>query len=506
MYETNFLARNLRAASLGRENETIIRLHETDTVISFKDFFQNSERIASALITSGIQTGDRVAVQVEKSVSALELYVGTVLAGAIFLPLNPGYKPKEIEYFLHDARPAHFVCDPSKIDSLATIAKDYGVNQVWTLTAENTGSLVEARNIESPGFEGIERGPEDLAAILYTSGTTGHSKGAMLTHRCLQSNAKVLVDTWRFNENDVLIHALPIFHTHGLFVATNVSLLSGSSMIFMRKFDAEGICQCMKEASVLMGVPTYYHRLLQNPELKKASKNMRLFVSGSAPLPIQTHVLWRKLTGHAILERYGMTETNMNTSNPYDGERRAGSVGLPLPEVEVLVTNPESGQILPPGEIGVLEVRGPNVFKGYWGMPGKTAKELRENGFFITGDLGSISKDDYVSIVGRSKDLIISGGYNIYPKEIEILLDELDGVFESALIGIPHPDIGEEVVAVIVPQSGAKLNQRTILSELKDKIARFKHPKRIIFIDELPRNTMGKVQKIVLRERFAKLF
>ena len=506
MYDTNFLAQHLRAASLGRDNSTFIRLHETDNTISFQDFFQNAERIASVLINSGIQPGDRVAVQVEKSVSALELYMGTVLAGSIFLPLNPAYTPAEIEYFLCDARPALFVCDPSKIEMLTTVAETCGVTQVWTLTDENTGSLVEARNSESPGFRGIERGPDDLAAILYTSGTTGRSKGAMLTHRCLHSNAEALVDTWRFGANDVLIHALPIFHTHGLFVATNVSLLSGSSMIFMHKFDTDGICQRMTEASVLMGVPTFFHRLLQNQELEQASKNMRLFVSGSAPLLAQTHVLWRERTGHAILERYGMTETNMNTSNPYDGERRAGTVGFPLPGVEVIVTNPENGQILPSGEIGVLEVRGPNVFKGYWEMPEKTSEELRENGFFITGDLGTISEDGYVSIVGRSKDLIISGGYNIYPKEIEVLLDGLDGVLESALIGIPHPDFGEGVVAVIVPQSGAKLIQEDIMLKLKDQIARFKHPKRIVFIDELPRNTMGKVQKKDLRERFARLF
>ncbi len=428
------------------------------------------------------------------------------MAGSIFLPLNPAYTPAEIEYFLRDARPSFFVCDPSKIEMLTTVAETCGVTQVWTLTDENTGSLVEARNSESPGFRGIERGPDDLAAILYTSGTTGRSKGAMLTHRCLHSNAEALVDTWRFGANDVLIHALPIFHTHGLFVATNVSLLSGSSMIFMHKFDTDGICQRMTEASVLMGVPTFFHRLLQNQELEQASKNMRLFVSGSAPLLAQTHVLWRERTGHAILERYGMTETNMNTSNPYDGERRAGTVGFPLPGVEVIVTNPENGQILPSGEIGVLEVRGPNVFKGYWEMPEKTSEELRENGFFITGDLGTISEDGYVSIVGRSKDLIISGGYNIYPKEIEVLLDGLDGVLESALIGIPHPDFGEGVVAVIVPQSGAKLIQEDIMLKLKDQIARFKHPKRIVFIDELPRNTMGKVQKNDLRERFARLF
>jgi malonyl-CoA/methylmalonyl-CoA synthetase len=277
-------------------------------------------------------------------------------------------------------------------------------------------------------------------------------------------------------------------------------------MIFMHKFDIDGICQRMTEASVLMGVPTFFRRLLQNQELEQSSKNMRLFVSGSAPLLAQTHMLWRERTGHAILERYGMTETNMNTSNPYDGERRAGTVGFPLPGVEVIVTNPENGQILPSGEIGVLEVRGPNVFKGYWEMPEKTSEELRENGFFITGDLGSISEDGYVSIVGRSKDLIISGGYNIYPKEIEVLLDGLDGVLESALIGIPHPDFGEGVVAVIVPQSGAKLIQEDIMLKLKDQIARFKHPKRIVFIDELPRNTMGKVQKKDLRERFARLF
>jgi len=353
----------------------------------------------------------------------------------------------------------------------------------------------------------VDRDQDDLAALLYTSGTTGRSKGAMLTHRNLLSNAQALVACWRFTADDVLLHALPIFHVHGLFVATNVMLLAGGSMIFLPKFDLETILAQLPAATTMMGVPTFYTRLLADPRFTKARvSHMRLFISGSAPLLAETHVRFHARTGHSILERYGMTETNMTTSNPYEGERRAGTVGFALPGMEVKICDPATGASLPQGEIGILEVRGPNVFKGYWQMPEKTAEELRADGFFITGDLSMIDADGYVHIVGRGKDLIISGGYNIYPKEIEMLLDAQDGVFESAVIGAPHLDFGESVVAVLVPQPGVLLDMAAIEAALKANLAPFKRPRRIEVLDDLPRNTMGKVQKNQLRERFRKAF
>jgi len=500
------LAEKLRAASLGAENNLFLRNHQTGEDISYKAFFANAERMAKALVASGVKPGDRVAVQVPKTQAMLELYVGTVLAGAVFLPLNTAYTAAEITYFLTDAEPRIFVCDPNCKDELSAVAKDAGVAEVLTIGADENGSLPERRDAAAPGFTPSPRGPDDLAAILYTSGTTGRSKGAMLTHRALASNAQTLKDIWHFSADDVLIHALPIFHTHGLFVATNITLLAGSSCIFMSKFDADDILGYMPDATVLMGVPTFYVRLLETEGLGKASVNMRLFVSGSAPLLAETHDRWRDVTGHAILERYGMTETNMNTSNPYDGDRRAGTVGLPLPGVEVIVTDPATGAPLPQGEIGVLEVRGPNVFAGYWKMPDKTAEELRDNGFFITGDLGRIDADGYVHIVGRGKDLIISGGYNIYPKEIELVIDDLPGVVESAVIGVPHKDFGEAVVAVIVAQDGVEISAKDVSNMIKDNLARFKQPKSIEFVQALPRNAMGKVQKNVLREAYDGVF
>ena len=506
MYDLNYLANHLSSASIKNKDATFIHLHENDQVISFENFFQNAEKIASALNFAGIKPGDRVAMQVEKSASALELYFGTVLAGAVFLPLNTAYVPEEIDFFLRDAQPAIFVCDPSKLDKLTKIAKSNKVHNLWTLSADRTGSLIDAKNAESPGFTGVKRNPEDLAAVLYTSGTTGRSKGAMLTHRNLQTNAETLVKSWHFNNKDILIHALPVYHTHGLFVATNVPMLAGSSILLMKKFDTNAICRRMPQASVLMGVPTFYVRLLEHPDLENAAKKMRLFVSGSAPMLPHTHDLWKERTGKAILERYGMTETSMNTSNPYYGERRSGTAGLPLPGIEVIVTDTETGQVLQDGRTGMIEIRGPNVFKGYWGMPEKTAEELRDNGFFITGDLGMISEDGYVSLVGRSKDLIISAGYNIYPKEIELLLDCIDGVFESAVIGVPHPDLGEAVVALIVTESGISLHLDLIMASLQKRIASFKHPKQIIFVGEIPRNSMGKVQKNVLRGSYKEIF
>lgn len=470
--------------------------------ISYKNFFDSVEQLAAALVDAGVSPGDRIAAQVPKTVEALELYLATVMAGAVFLPLNTAYTAEEIAYFLGDAKPVIFVCDPDRETALAPIAGTAAVRHLWTLSQQGSGSLNDARQAQNPGFEAIQREADDMAAILYTSGTTGRSKGAMLSHRALESNARILRDYWRFTSDDVLIHALPIFHTHGLFVATNTVLMSASSMDFINKFSVDSIIERMPGASVLMGVPTFYQRLLDHPELQQASKSMRLFVSGSAPLLEDTHQRWQQKTGHAILERYGMTETNMNTSNPYDGERRAGTVGFALPGVEVIVADPQTGETLPHGETGSIEVRGDNLFSGYWQMPEKTTEEFRANGFFITGDLGRFDEDGYLHIVGRSRDLIISGGYNIYPKEIEAIIDDIDEVAESAVIGVRHDDLGEAVVAIVVLQNDRNLNEDRVLQYLSDKLARFKQPRRVYFVEALPRNSMGKVQKNELRSRY----
>ncbi len=473
--------------------------------ISYADLLARTGRMANALAGLGVKPGDRVAAQVEKSVEAIVLYLGTLRAGGVFLPLNTGYTPAEVDYFVGDAEPALLVCDPGRREALQATA-DKVAAAVATLDARGGGTLMEAAATQSEVFATVHRDADDLAALLYTSGTTGRSKGAMLTHGNLVSNAVALRDTWRYSAQDVLIHALPIFHTHGLFVATNVTLFSGASMIFLPKFDADLVLKQMAHATVLMGVPTFYVRLLEHGTLSpETTRNMRLFVSGSAPLLAETHREWRERTGHAILERYGMTETNMNTSNPYDGERVAGAVGMPLPGVELIITSPETGQQLSQGEIGMIEVRGPNVFKGYWRMPEKTAAELRHDGFFITGDLGKIDERGYVHIVGRGKDLIITGGYNVYPKEIETEIDALPGVLESAVVGIPHRDFGEGVIAVIVPTGKVSLSQEDVLKTLETRLAKFKLPKRVVFVDDLPRNTMGKVQKNLLRETYGDL-
>lgn len=505
MYKENHLLRHVRKASLGRESAVFLNLFAQDETVTYGGFFENAERMAAALVAEGVEPGDRIAVQTHKTVAMLELYVATVMAGAVFLPLNTAYKTAELEYFLSDATPKLLVCDPANLNALTPIAKSSGVKSILTLAADETGTLPEARDGQNPGFRAVARGPLDLAAILYTSGTTGRSKGAMLTHRALAANSETLKDYWRFTQDDVLIHALPIFHTHGLFVATNVTLMSGASAIFMAGFDAKAVLSAMPSATALMGVPTFYTRLLGEEGLKEATKNMRLFVSGSAPLLAETHDSWQHITGHAILERYGMTETNMNTSNPYDGARRAGTVGFPLPGVEVKICNAETGEALAQGEVGILEVRGENVFAGYWQMPEKTAEELRSDGFFITGDIAVMDADGYISIVGRAKDLIITGGYNVYPKEIELLIDDLDGVLESAVIGVPHPDFGEAVVAVVVPNDDAALSADAILGALSNDLARFKQPKKIVIVDALPRNTMGKVQKNLLRQDYTAL-
>ena len=436
----------------------------------------------------------------------LVLYLAAVRAGAVYLPLNAAYTLNELEYFITDAEPSLVVCDPSKADGIGAIASKVGA-KVETLGADGKGSLTDRTDKVSSEFETVPRANDDLAAILYTSGTTGRSKGAMLTHDNLASNSLSLVEYWRFTDKDVLIHALPIYHTHGLFVASNVTLFARASMIFLPKFDPELIIKLMSRATVLMGVPTFYTRLLQSPALtRESTRHMRLFISGSAPLLADTHREWFARTGHAVLERYGMTETNMNTSNPYHGTRVPGAVGHPLPGVSVRVTDPETGEELARDSVGMIEVKGPNVFKGYWRMPEKTKAEFRDDGFFITGDLGKIVANGYVHILGRGKDLVISGGFNVYPKEIESEIDAMPGVIESAVIGLPHADFGEGVTAVVVCDKGAKVDERSVLKALEGRLAKFKMPKRVIVVDELPRNAMGKVQKNILRDTYAKLF
>ncbi|EKF18560.1 malonate--CoA ligase [Nitratireductor pacificus] len=473
---------------------------------TYGDMLAQSARLAGALTRLGVQPGDRVAVQVEKSPEALMLYLATVRAGAIYLPLNTAYTLAELDYFIGDAEPRLVVCTPAMREGVLSIATGAQA-LVETLDQNGEGSLLTLAAGEADAFDDVARGPDDLAAILYTSGTTGRSKGAMLSHDNLLSNAETLREYWRFSADDRLIHALPIFHTHGLFVASNVVLLSGASMFFLPGFSAEEALRLMPVSTVMMGVPTFYVRLIQQAGLtREATANMRLFVSGSAPLLAETHRRFEEMTGQAILERYGMTETNMNTSNPYDGARIAGTVGFPLPGVSLRVTDPETGRPLGGGETGMIEVKGPNVFKGYWRMPEKTAAEFRADGFFITGDLGLVDAQGYVHIVGRGKDLVISGGYNIYPKEVETEIDQLAGVFESAVIGVPHPDFGEGVTAVVVRAPGAEIDERAILDGLKDRLARYKQPKRVMFADALPRNTMGKVQKNMLRETYADLY
>jgi malonyl-CoA/methylmalonyl-CoA synthetase len=491
----------------GLDDPSRLAIETTDGQhISYGDLVARAGQMANVLVSRGVKPGDRVAAQTEKSVAGLVLYLATVGAGAVYLPLNTAYTLNELEYFIGDAEPSLVVCDPSKAEGIGAIAAKVGA-AVETLGADGQGSLTQAAATVKADFETVERADDDLAAILYTSGTTGRSKGAMLTHDNLASNSLSLVDYWRFTDKDVLIHALPIYHTHGLFVASNVTLFARASMIFLPKFDPELIIKLMARATVMMGVPTFYTRLLQSPALtKEATKHMRLFVSGSAPLLADTHREWFARTGHAVLERYGMTETNMNTSNPYDGDRVPGAVGHALPGVSVRVTDPETGKTLGPDNIGMIEVKGPNVFKGYWRMPEKTKAEFRDDGFFITGDLGKIDASGYVHILGRGKDLVISGGFNVYPKEIESEIDAMPGVIESAVIGVPHADFGEGVTAVLVCDKGAAIDEASVLKALDGRLAKFKMPKRVIVVDELPRNAMGKVQKNILRDTYAKIY
>jgi malonyl-CoA/methylmalonyl-CoA synthetase len=463
-------------------------------------------RMLSVLQQLGVEKGDRVVVQVDKSIEAVMLYLACLRAGAIYIPLNTAYTPTEVAYFLRDAEPRLFVCAPARKDELSVIAREAGVAAVLSLGCSGEGELVSAMATVTGSEQVVEVAADDLAAILYTSGTTGRSKGAMLSHANLSSNALVLLDYWRWQPTDVLLHALPIFHVHGLFVALHCALLGGSRVIFMQRFEAQAVIQRLNEATVMMGVPTFYTRLLASDGFSRSCvENMRLFISGSAPLLAETHREFEARTGHRILERYGMTETGMITSNPYDGERLAGTVGFALPGISVRVAD-ENGVRLPPGEAGVLELTGPNVFQGYWRMPDKTAEEFRADGWFITGDIAVMDADDRVTIVGRAKDLIISGGFNVYPKEIESRIDELPGILESAVIGVPHPDFGDGVAAVVVPDGSMDVTEESVIEALADKLARFKQPKRVFIVDELPRNTMGKVQKNILRESYRDTF
>jgi malonyl-CoA/methylmalonyl-CoA synthetase len=480
---------------------------ETDDAkyYSWRDLERGTAKIANLFTSLQLPPGSRIAAQVEKSPEALMLYLATVRAGFVYLPLNTAYRASEMEYFIGNATPAVVVCSPKNFGWITQIAFRAGTRHVFTLDephqGRNSGTLLSRAVHHADHFDTVHREPDDLAAILYTSGTTGRSKGAMLSHDNLASNIRVLQDAWQWQPGDVLLHALPLFHIHGLFVAAHGALMNGSKTIFLSKFDSASVMRHMSRATVFMGVPTYYVRLLSDPALDHdVCKNIRLFVSGSAPLLTETFETFIEKTGHTILERYGMSETAMLTSNPYQGPRKAGTVGPALPGVSVRVMNQEA-QVCGTDEIGDIQVRGPNIFKGYWQMPEKTAEEFTEDGYFKTGDVGRVDADGYVSIVGRSKDLIISGGYNVYPKEIESVIDEMSGVLESAVIGVPHADFGEAVVAVVVMRDGATLSEAALIDTLKTRIANFKVPKRVHFVAELPRNTMGKVQKNVLREQ-----
>lgn len=502
--ETNheYLFAAIRAAA---PDGARIFLRGTDgQVVTYDQLFARSAQMANVLGRAGVRPGDRLAVQVEKSAEALLLYIACLRTGAVYLPLNPGYTPAEMEYFIADGEPACVVVSPEKESAIAPLARG---TFLLTLGADGeSGSLIaQARGMDQT-FADVAPSANELAAILYTSGTTGRPKGAMLSHRNLLTNAQTLHALWQFTSTDVLLHALPIYHTHGLFTATNTMLLAGASMILLPKFDADAVFAELPRATAMMGVPTFYTRLLADLRLNRgAVAHMRVFISGSAPLLMETHRAFFARTSHAILERYGMTETNMIASNPYDGERVAGTVGPPLPGVEVRIVDAD-GAPLPAGEIGAIEVRGPNVCRGYWRKPEQTNASFRADGYFVTGDLGRFDARGYLGIVGRAKDLVISGGFNVYPKEIEMEIDALPGVVESAVIGVPHADLGEGVAAVVVLETGATITEAELLAALGARLARYKLPRRVMFCEALPRNPMGKVQKNRLREQYKNLY
>lgn len=483
--------------------EKCLLITDQDIEYSYADIEQESARLANYLCELGASVGDRISVQVEKSPQAVCLYLACLRAGLVFHPLNPAYQASELDYFLNNAEPSVVICDSAKIDSLRPIVDAANIQHLLTLDADGTGDLIDDSRNCSTEFDCVNRTADDMAALLYSSGTTGVPKGIMLTHENLASNARSLVEAWGFTSEDRLLHALPIFHVHGLFVGLGCVLMSGASMRWLAAFNSVSVVKYLPESTVLMGVPTYYTRLLDDPKFsRELTDNIRLFVSGSAPLLEETFEQFEQRTGQRILERYGMTETNMNSSNPLHGERKAGTVGPPLPGVEIRITD-ENNNSLAPGEIGNLQVRGPNVFKGYWKLPEKTAEDFTDDGFFNTGDKGRIDEHGYVAIVGRSKDVVITGGLNVYPKEVELVIDDIKGVKESAVIGVPHADFGEAVVAVVVAESEGSVDEAAIISHAKTQLANFKVPKRVVLVNELPRNTMGKVQKNLLRSEYS---
>lgn len=495
---TNPLHDALLAPHEGRGTPFLI--HPDGGSLTHAAFLDRAARMAGALASAGLRPGDRLAALAGKSADFLALYAACLRGGFVFVPVNPAATDAEARYFLEDSGAALLVCDPARAEDLASAAP-----RLLTLAPDGSGTLADTAAQAAP-LPPAARGPEDLAALLYTSGTTGRPKGAMLTQDNLLSNARALTGLWRFTAQDVLLHALPVFHTHGLFVAVNVPLLSGAAILLLSRFDAAEVLRLMPRATVLMGVPTFYVRLLADPGLtREATAHMRLFVSGSAPLLPETHAAFAARTGHRILERYGMTEANMVASNPYEGERRPGAVGFPLPGVELRIVGPDGAPVLP-GGIGMLELRGPNLFRGYWRQPEKTAESFRPDGFFVTGDLAQCDADGYLHIVGRAKDVIISGGFNLYPREIEMVLDRVPGVRESAVVGVPHPDLGEAAIAVLACDPAHSPAAEAIRAALDAELARYKHPRHVVTVEELPRNAMGKVQKAALRERFAGLF
>ena len=471
------------------------------TNITYRELDSETAKLANGLKGLGLSEGDRVTVQVDKCVEMVYLYLACIRSNIIFHPLNPAYKETELSYFLDDAKPRLFISNEETVESVKYLNLEHNIDHLFTLNNDGTGDFFTIYSDESD-FLTVDCSEDDIAALLYSSGTTGKPKGIMLSHGNISSNAKSLVKTWDFQESDCLLHALPIYHVHGLFVALGCVLMTGSKLKWLESFDVDAVLKSIPNCTVMMGVPTYYTRLLKSDALdSELTKQMRLFISGSAPLLEETFNEFKQRTKHLILERYGMTETNMNTSNPLKGDRKPGTVGLPLDDVQVIVVD-EKNNALPQGEIGNLQVKGPNVFKGYWQMPEKTTEDFTEEGFFNTGDKGLIDEDGYVCIIGRSKDMIISGGLNVYPKEIEVLIDKVEGVLESAVVGLSDADLGERVVAIIVPKEGSEIDAIEVISLIKEKLAGFKVPKEVKFIDQLPRNAMGKVQKNILRETF----
>ena len=471
------------------------------TNITYRELDSETAKLANGLKGLGLSEGDRVTVQVDKCVEMVYIYLACIRSNIIFHPLNPAYKETELSYFLDDAKPRLFISNEETVESVKYLNLEHNIDHLFTLNNDGTGDFFTIYSDESD-FLTVDCSEDDIAALLYSSGTTGKPKGIMLSHGNISSNAKSLVKTWDFQESDCLLHALPIYHVHGLFVALGCVLMTGSKLKWLESFDVDAVLKSIPNCTVMMGVPTYYTRLLKSDALdSELTKQMRLFISGSAPLLQETFNEFKQRTKHLILERYGMTETNMNTSNPLKGDRKPGTVGLPLDDVQVIVVD-EKNNALPQGEIGNIQVKGPNVFKGYWQMPEKTTEDFTEEGFFNTGDKGLIDEDGYVCIIGRSKDMIISGGLNVYPKEIEVLIDKVEGVLESAVVGLSDADLGERVVAIIVPKEGSEIDAIEVISLIKEKLAGFKVPKEVKFIDQLPRNAMGKVQKNILRETF----